>query len=142
MKKILVILIAVCSLFISCEKKETVIDKPTFIEESTKGGGFLYESEFEWVYQEGRTYIDSLDICIYKNLKAFHPSIVNVCIPTKDYSEINAENIYGLYGNLKLYENAIFVNFYGGKIYVYKVLELSETEYIISGIYKCFNEIK
>jgi len=142
MKKILIILIAICSLFISCEKEEIVVDKPTFIEEPTEGGGFLYENEFEWVYQEGYTYIDSLDIHIYKDLKGCYPTIQSVCIPTKDYDSINVENIYGLYGNLRLYENVVFANICNEKVYIYKVLECPETEHTISGIYKCFNKIK
>lgn len=142
MKKILIILITICSLFISCEKEEIVVDKPTFIEEPTEGGKFLYESEFEWVYEYGNTYIDSLDICIYASSKGVLPSVINVCVPTQDYNSINAENIYGLYGNLIVSENAVFANIYNEKVYIYKVLEHSETEYTISGIYKCFNEIK
>lgn len=143
MKKILIILTIICSLFISCEKEEIVVDEPTFIEEPTKGGEFLYEGEFEWVYQEGCTYIDSLDIRIYKDSKACYPSIESVCVPTQDYNSINVENIYGLYGNLVVSENAVFANIYNEKVYIYKVLELSKTEYnIISGIYKCFTEIK
>lgn len=143
MKKIvLVLLIAICSLFISCEKEEIIVDKPTFIEEPTKGGEFLYENEFEWVYKSvGYTYIDSLDICIYSDLKGC-PCIINVCVPTKDYDSINAENIYGLYGNLTASENAVFANFHNEKVYIYKFLERSITEHTISGIYKCFNEIK
>ncbi len=162
MKKILIILITICSLFISCEKEEIVVDEPTFIEEPTKGGEFLYENEFEWVYrcEIGKAwcgiYIDSLNITIDGNLKNSYCKIWSVYPQIKDYSEINTKNINII--NIKnqcyltLYENAVFAQIYNKKIYIYKVLELSETQHnninwyweetTIRGIYKCFNEIK